>query len=340
MAVTPDLLHSASSSLLCPEDADDVASWGVDCATSDEWTLPLPDPGGRQVPDLLAAEAEHVTHTGFPALEGATTSRQDAVYWILKVNEFYGFRPVTAWLSVNYLDRFLSTNGLPAGRWAMQLVAVACLSVAAKMEETHVPLLLDLQILEPEFVFDPRTVRRMELLLMSALGWRMLVVTPFDFLPHFVPEARAQVLLPRAAQLILGTRRVVDFLGYRPSVIAAAGVLCSANEIADYVAEGFDASLLCFDKWVDKDAVTRCRQLMEEYLTDACPSSRLPKPRHEPPSPVGVLDAAACGSCDTHRSGAAPLVAESAGAEQPPLKRQRCTASIDTAGDGGKPKKP
>lgn len=53
------------------------------------------------------------------------------------------------------------------------------------MEETHVPLLVDLQILEPRFVFEPRTVRRMELLLMSALRWRMRSVTPFDFVDHF-----------------------------------------------------------------------------------------------------------------------------------------------------------
>ena len=30
--------------------------------------------------------------------------------------------------------------------WMMQLLAVACLSLAAKMEETEVPLILDLQV--------------------------------------------------------------------------------------------------------------------------------------------------------------------------------------------------
>ena len=32
--------------------------------------------------------------------------------------------------------------------WMIQLLSVACLSLAAKMEETEVPLLLDLQVME------------------------------------------------------------------------------------------------------------------------------------------------------------------------------------------------
>lgn len=35
--------------------------------------------------------------------------------------------------------------------WMMQLLAVACLSIAAKMEETEVPLILDLQVQGMEF---------------------------------------------------------------------------------------------------------------------------------------------------------------------------------------------
>lgn len=88
----------------------------------------------------------------------------------------------------------------------MQLLSVACVSVAAKMEETHVPSLLDLQILDQRYVFDPHTVGRMELLLMTALGWRMRAITPFDFLPHLVPSCPS-ALLSRAADLILSSVR-------------------------------------------------------------------------------------------------------------------------------------
>jgi hypothetical protein len=66
------------------------------------------------------------------------------------VQEYYGFLPLTAYLAVNYMDRFLSLHRLPQeDGWAMQLLAVTCLSLAAKMEETLVPSLLDLQAITP-----------------------------------------------------------------------------------------------------------------------------------------------------------------------------------------------
>lgn len=73
--------------------------------------------------------------------------RREAVEWMLKVNAHYGFTTLTAVLSVNYLDRFLSSFCFQRDKpWMIHLVAVTCLSLAAKVEETHVPLLLDLQV--------------------------------------------------------------------------------------------------------------------------------------------------------------------------------------------------
>ncbi|XP_072981859.1 cyclin-D2-1-like isoform X1 [Typha latifolia] len=342
MALTPDLF-------LCSEDAADVASWAHDSISSaadgdDGWILSLPETGDaeadRHVTDLLAAESDAMPRSDYLARFRDAASRHDAVKWILKVNEFYRFRPVTAYLSVSYLDRFLSFHSLPAAEkgWPMQLLSVACVSVAAKMEETNVPMLVDLQILEPRHVFEPRTVRRMELLLMAALRWRMRAASPFDFLPHF---SRAPELLARASDLALSTRRVVDFLGYRPSEIAAAAVLCAADEIADSSAVDNGDLMHCFDKWVNMEVVSGCRQLMEQFLIDMCPSrsAGVQKPGLEPPtpqSPVGVLDAAACVSCDSQKSSVPPIRAEA-----PPIKRRRlaespCTASIYYTGDDGK----
>lgn len=81
-------------------------------------------------------------------------ARKEAVEWILKVNAYYGFTALTAILAINYLDRFMS--GLHFQRekpWMIQLAAVTCLSLAAKVEETQVPLLLDLQVCEQPWTF-------------------------------------------------------------------------------------------------------------------------------------------------------------------------------------------
>ncbi|XVF36613.1 hypothetical protein REPUB_Repub19eG0072200 [Reevesia pubescens] len=115
------------------------------------------------------------------------TARKEAVEWIGKVHAHFGFGPLCAYLSINYLDRFLSAYELPKGKaWMMQLLAVACLSLASKMEETEVPLILDLQVGESKFVFEARTIQRMELLVLSTLSWRMQAITPFSFIDYFL----------------------------------------------------------------------------------------------------------------------------------------------------------
>lgn len=71
-------------------------------------------------------------------------------------------------------------------RWKFQLLSVACFSLAVKMEEPEVPLLLDLQVSEPRFVFEPKSIQRMELWVMKKLNWRLRSITPFDFLHYFI----------------------------------------------------------------------------------------------------------------------------------------------------------
>ncbi|XP_020584214.1 cyclin-D2-1-like [Phalaenopsis equestris] len=283
-----------SSKLYCDEDADALVSWGMEDAVgevcADDCIPTLFPINGERFRSLLAAEAGYMPQSEYVSryLSGSLdiTARQDAINWILKVSEFYRFHPLTAYLSINYLDRFLSLNALPqqngkkhgVGSWTMQLLSVACLSVAAKMEETHVTLFPDLQIFNPEFVFDPRTICRMELLLMSALRWRMRALTPFDFISYFgaaiILSDDGSVHPPpfsRSADLILSTHRVVDFLGFRPSVIAASAVLCAASEVHNSPAT-YDSSI--FDHLVSKEMVSECRQQMEEYLIDTCPIDR------------------------------------------------------------------
>lgn len=77
-----------------------------------------------------------------------STDRKEAVGWILRVNAHYGFSTLAAVLAITYLDKFVCSYSLQRDKpWMLQLVSVACLSLAAKVEETHVPLLLDFQVM-------------------------------------------------------------------------------------------------------------------------------------------------------------------------------------------------
>ena len=73
--------------------------------------------------------------------------REEAVRWISKVCAHFGFSALTTVLAVNYFDRFIVSQRFQRDKpWMAQLTTVACLSLAAKVEETQVPFLLDLQV--------------------------------------------------------------------------------------------------------------------------------------------------------------------------------------------------
>lgn len=81
-------------------------------------------------------------------LDGFMVScRKEALDWVFRVKSHYGFTSLTAILAVNYFDRFITSIKFQTDKpWMSQLVAVACLSLAAKVEEIQVPLLFDLQV--------------------------------------------------------------------------------------------------------------------------------------------------------------------------------------------------
>ncbi|KAE8671507.1 6-phosphofructokinase 5 [Hibiscus syriacus] len=190
--------------------------------------------------------------------------RRDALDWILKASAHYHFGPLSFCLSINYLDRFLSVYDLPKGKtWTVQLLAVACLSIAAKMEETKVPAPVDLQVGEPKFVFEARTIYRMERI---NGGWW--------------------------GEMDAG----IDFLEFRPSEIAAA-VAISVSGYMQTVA--IDKAISSFT-FVEKGRVLKCVELVKNLSFINGAAAAVTTQQHSsasstmPQSPIGVLDAASC----------------------------------------------
>lgn len=100
--------------------------------------------------ELVSLLSKEKTNELFGALQNDPSlgeARRASVTWMLKVVAHYSFSALTATLAVDYLDRFLSSFPFQREKpWTTQIAAVACLSLAAKVEETHVPLLLDFQV--------------------------------------------------------------------------------------------------------------------------------------------------------------------------------------------------
>ncbi|MCO5557975.1 hypothetical protein L7F22_011549 [Adiantum nelumboides] len=259
--------------------------------------------------------------------------RAQMVNWMLYVHAYYGFGSLTAFLSVSYFDRFLSKHAKYRGKtWLLQLVATGSISLAAKLQETEVPLLVDLQVGDIEHVFESCTIQRMELLIMSTLNWEMISATPFSYLHYLLQKCDflsgfSQALISRSEELILhsskGKKRsrlwilMVDyltlscscsacfrFLAYSPSVVAVASLVSACKEEVPSQAASLQRVLLSI--WPTKETeVMEWACLMDEMLQGerfrTSPLNKIAFSKSSAPqSPMGVLDAACFSSesCD------------------------------------------
>ncbi|XP_076956150.1 cyclin-D3-3-like [Bidens hawaiensis] len=164
--------------------------------------------------------------------------RKVSVDWMNRVGAHYGFVALTSVLAVNYFDRFLMSSSFQKDKpWMNQLVAVACLSLASKVEEIQAPLLLDLQMEGTKFVFESKTIMKMELLVLSFLEWKMNPVTPIAFFDYIMRRLNLMThhlhyeFLRRCERILLSVINDSRFLGFLPSVMAAAIMCIVSKEI-------------------------------------------------------------------------------------------------------------
>ncbi|XP_010530750.1 PREDICTED: cyclin-D3-1 [Tarenaya hassleriana] len=198
-----------------------------------------------------------------------SSDRKEAVDWILRVNSHYGFSTLTAVLAMNYLDRFVCSYSLQRDKpWMLQLVAVTCLSLAAKVEEIQVPLLVDLQVEETKYVFEAKTIQRMELLILSTLRWKMHLVSPISFLDHIIRRLGLKNnvhwdFLKRCERLLLSVVSDSRFVGYLPSVLATATMMHVIEQVEPFDPKLYQNKLLAVLK-LSKEKVKTCYNLILE----------------------------------------------------------------------------
>ncbi|CAF2276979.1 BnaA04g12940D [Brassica napus] len=227
--------------------------------------------------------------------------RNQALDWILKACAHYNFGTLCICLSMNYLDRFLASYDLPKDKtWAVQLLAVSCLSLAAKMEESDVPQTVELQqVGDPKFVFEAKTIKRMELLVLNTLNWRLQALTPFSFIDYFIYKTNGHVsenLIYRSSQFILNTTKAIEFLDFRPSEVAAAAAMSAS--ISGEIKCIDDDKTLSNLTYVKQERVMGCLSLMRSLTGEQVPGAVKLSPQQPrltarvvPVSPIGVLEA-------------------------------------------------
>ncbi|KAF6139101.1 hypothetical protein GIB67_010827 [Kingdonia uniflora] len=166
-----------------------------------------------------------------------------------EVHSFYSFQPSTVYLSVNYMDRFLSARCLPVrNQWVAITTTICCLLVIG-CKDGGTPCSISFgytvfnytlnnisQAESVKFIFQPRTVCRMEILVLTTLNWKLRSITSFHFIGFLASKVDSigrfvGYLVTRATQIMLDIVRETKFLEYWPSSVAAAVKYYGAKEI-------------------------------------------------------------------------------------------------------------
>ncbi|XP_062210266.1 cyclin-D5-3-like isoform X2 [Phragmites australis] len=232
-----------TSILICREDGNDIfpdaddgagGGGGADFFVADDDRLLFVDQDDEYAAVLLSKERASAA-AGARAEEmeeWMKAARSGRVRWIIKTTAMFRFSGKTAYVAVTYFDRFLAQRQVDRGReWALQLLSVACLSLAMKAEEHRAPRLSEFRM--DAYEFDSASILRMELLVLGTLQWQMITVTPFPYISCFAArfqqdERRAIIL--RAVDCIFAAIKAMSSLEYQPSTIALASILVARDK--------------------------------------------------------------------------------------------------------------
>eukprot|EP00258_Populus_trichocarpa_P025402 XP_024441421.1 cyclin-D5-1 isoform X1 [Populus trichocarpa] len=252
--------------------------------------------------EYLTLLANREPHQGFNANETLVldasfrTARLEAITWILRTRKNFGFHFHTAYLSMIYFDRFLSSRFIDVSllNWkvsieypffylwfivscflvsqrnytrVVSLISVGCISLAAKMEEVRVPSLPQLQT--EGVTFESTNVERVELGILSTLQWRMNYATPFAFLRYFIIKFSRQDSPPRetvsrTVQSILALMREIHLMSHRPSVIAAAATLVVLNNSLTRTTLETQMNSIAYPGFLNIEEVFQCYNLLQQ----------------------------------------------------------------------------
>ncbi|KAK1555127.1 hypothetical protein Q3G72_022306 [Acer saccharum] len=335
--MAPQQLNSAFfllDSLYCSEENwEEDEEVKADCLSNNKQN-PFPDLleqdlywDDEELSSLLSKQESNQLCKKLEVNPSLTRVRVEAVDWMLKVNAHYSFNGLTAVLAVNYLDRFLFSFQFQSEKpWMTQLVAVSCLSLAAKVEETQVPLLLDLQVEDSRYIFEAKTIQRMEILILSTLQWKMNPVTPLSFLDYItrrlgLKDYLCWEFLKRCEGILLSVISDSRFMHYLPSVVATATFLHVVKSLEPCLEVEYEKQLLGM-LGINKDKVEHCNKLIKE-LAVGVQYSKKRKLDSMPGSPNGVMDV----SFSSDSSNDSWAVASSVSSSPEPLSKKNRAAA-------------
>ncbi|ESW06049.1 hypothetical protein PHAVU_010G015500 [Phaseolus vulgaris] len=211
------------------------------------------------------------------------------IQWLVKCGSHFNLSFGTVFLAVNYLDRFVSICQSNDWKyWMLELLSIACLSVAIKFNEKSPLSLHEIQVEGLNYSFQSSVILKMELILLKALGWHLNSVTTYSFVEmldiHFFQSHLYQKLISPATQLLLQATLDQKMVEFRPSTVAISALWCSLDQLYPPTADSYIAYILRLLSQTQKDDIIKCHELMQRQAPVCCENHH-----HCPLSPTTVL---------------------------------------------------
>lgn len=140
--------------------------------------------------DMIARQVDYVSPETYSPNASYLPYRRYLVDWMSDVGEQCRLHASTVHVSILYLDKIFRSRDIPRGQW--QLLATACISVAAKYEEAEehcppIPELLRLTKLA-NVGHTSLSFREGELEVLRYLGWTLRAIPPIHILGYFLSK--------------------------------------------------------------------------------------------------------------------------------------------------------
>jgi G2/mitotic-specific cyclin 3/4 len=172
--------------------------------------------------------------------------------WLVQVHKRFSLLPETLFLTVNYIDRFLSSKVVSIGK--LQLVGATALLVASKYEEINCPSLQEIvYMVDGGYTTDE--ILKAERFMLSMLGYELGWPGPMSFLRR-VSKADDYDLETRTLAKYFLELTIMDerFVATPPSFVAA-GAHCLSRLILN---KGEWVSCYCPTSGCRSTAVEAC----------------------------------------------------------------------------------
>lgn len=195
--------------------------------------------------DMKERQVDYVSPDDYSPQASYLPYRRYLVDWMSDVGEQCRLHNSTVHVSILFLDKIFRSNDIPRSHW--QLLATACISIAAKYEEAeeHCPPIPDLLQLTrlSQGGHTSLSFREGECEVLRHLGWRLRAVPPIHFIGYFLAKGaifqddtwQGRALIEKIPKYVKKysdffcnlTLQEYAFQQYKPSELSAAILLAS-----------------------------------------------------------------------------------------------------------------